>query len=663
MTKIYVCPNCGGDVSYLVDYIKKYGKAWCGYCGAWLTEEDLIVYTEGEPSGENEAERREPVIVTKIEEAQPQQPSMSGKGVREMRGANPVLKQPIRAQAVEAEVIPVKPLTAPRPARPKVEVEKLTELKRAEERLRALERFLATTARIPFVARDDGRGETLASYRVGIANVRIAKIDEVTAWYMVSEPSLDAEDILAYATALEAIYRKAEIPEKSIALLSKRRHMIDVEEEGEVKPLDEILRPYVVEAYKTIGVNPSEDEVQKLIYYLNRELFRFSQIDTLMEDPRIEDINVIGPRIYVGVYHRDFSQYRWLWTNIYFRDDEELNDFMNRLAHTVGHGLTIAKPYADFALPGGERFAGIIGREITARGPSLTIRKFATNPYSLPYLVYSGMLSPLMAAYLWFALEQKAIIGIAGPTGSGKTTLFNALLACLHPNSTIYTIEDVYELYLPHRGWRCTTTRKPSMLASQELMISETELLKMALRMRPDYVIIGEVRSEDAVYHLLNAAFTGHGGGFTFHAGSAQEFYNRLSIMLQRTGMSETLLSFFWGCAITSYYDTPKGRLRRTIEVAEIIPAEGGTRFEPRGIFSWNSEQDSFSPNEPEETYDKSVKMQWLTSRIGVSREKVIRDLEFKMQVIEEGVGKRLFDAITFHQYLRRHYYPKLMEG
>lgn len=651
MAKIYLCPNCGKDVSYLADYIKKYGRAWCGYCGNWLTEDSFK--EDAEEGGRVERS----VKTAEADKAQPVGTRAVSEEIVEEKTA--------LEQAAEAEVVTPKPAEAPRPKPMErtVELERPIEAKRAEERLRALERFLSTTARTPFVARDDGRGETLTSYRVGVASVRIARIDEVTVWYMVSEPPLDAKDMLAYAVALEAVYRRAEIPEKSIAYLSRRRHIVDVEEEEEVRPLDEVLRPYVIEAYKTVGVNPSEDEVQRLIYYLNRELFRFSQIDVLMEDPRIEDINVIGPRVFVGVYHRDFSQYRWLWTNIYFRDDDELNDFMNRLAHTVGHGLTIAKPYADFALPGGERFAGIMGREVTARGPSLTIRKFATSPYSLPYLVYSGMLSPLMAAYLWFALEQKAIIGIAGPTGSGKTTLFNTLLACLHPNSMIYTIEDVYELYLPHRGWRCTTTRKPSMLASQELVISETELLKMALRMRPDYVIIGEVRSEEAVYHLLNAAFTGHGGGFTFHAGSAQEFYNRLSIMLQRTGMSETLLSFFWGCAITGYYDAPRGRLRRTVEVAEAIPAEGGARFEPRGIFSWNSEQDSFNPNTPREVYDKSVKMQWLTSRIGVSRDKIIEDLELKMQAINEGVSKKLFDAITFHQYLRKYYYSQLLEG
>lgn len=633
MAKIYLCPKCGGDVTYLIPYLRGRGSIWCGYCGSALTLSELIVYEEDEEEADRGGE-----------------------------GAKAALRQVTEVKTIEKErATAVTKPAPPKPVKPP-KVERSAELRRAEERLRALERFLATAARIPFVAKDDGRGETMASYKVGIAGVRIARVDEVTAYYMVSEPPLDAEDLLAYATALEAIYRRAEIPERAVALLSKRRHVTDVEEEEEVKPLAEIIRPYVVEAYKTIGINPSEDDVQTLMYYLNRELFRFSQIDVLIEDPRIEDINVIGPRIYVGVYHRDFSQYRWLWTNIYFRDDEELNDFMNRLAHTVGHGLTIAKPYADFALPGGERFAGIIGREITARGPSLTIRKFATSPYSLPYLVRAGMLSPLMAAYIWFALEQKAIIGVAGPTGSGKTTLFNALLACLHPNSTIYTIEDVYELYLPHRGWRATTTRKPSMLTSQELVISETELLKMALRMRPDYVIIGEVRSEDAVYHLLNAAFTGHGGGFTFHAGSAKEFYNRLAIMLQRSGMSETLLSFFWGCAITSYYDTPRGRLRRAIEIAEIVPVEGGARFEPHRIFSWNAEGDSFAPDDAFEVYKKSVKMQWLTSMIGISPEKLVRDLELKMDAIKAGVNNRLFDVDSFHQFLKKYYYSRIFE-
>jgi flagellar protein FlaI len=599
------CPGCGGELPDVGELL-----LYCPECGSRVIEEGLRVPEEAPERPEAEA----------VEEAEP-----------------PKVKKAKRVLEKQEEKI----------------------VRKAEERLKLLERFLSSAARVPVVLIDPGTGETMKTYRIGVATVRIAR-EGITGRYYVTEPPLDPIDILAYSIGLETIYMKAEIPDNALTSLARRSHRTDVELQEAITKLDELVRPHVESAFKAVGIVGQErkNRAWKVSYYIMRELFQYGVVSVPMEDPYIEDINVLGPRVYIGVYHRDFSHYRWLWTNAYFRDDDEVNDYMNRLAHAVGHGLTAAKPYGDFALPSGDRFAGMFGRDISARGPSFTVRKFAVMPWSLPHMVASNMLSSLTAAYLWFALEQKAIIGIAGPTGSGKTSLFNALLGCLHPNSMLYTIEDTYELYLPHRGWRATTVKRPSMMASREVQVTEAELIKMALRMRPDYIVVGEVRSEDAIYNLLNAAFTGHGGGFTFHADSASAFFSRLAIMLKRAELSESLLSFFWGCGITTYQDSAKGRLRRMIEVAEIIPdINEPTGFRIQQVMRWRGDTDTFEPEAVEDLYENSVKLKQIVERYGHRKERVIADIEKKVKAINDGIRLGIRDALAFHEYLMQNYY------
>jgi archaeal flagellar protein FlaI len=573
-----------------------------------------------------------------------------------------VKAQPTVQEATQASTVLETEAAAPPPVKPveKARLEPSEErmVKRAEERLKLLERFLSSAARVPLVLTDPGTGETLKTYRIGVASVRVAR-EGVTGRYYISEPPLDPLDILVYSIGLETIYMKAEIPDNALASLARRSYRTDVELQEAVTRLDSLVKPHVESALRAVGAAGEwKDRLERVSYYIMRELFGYGVVAVPMEDPYIEDINVLGPKIYVGVYHRDFSHYRWLWTNAYFRDDDEINDYMNRLAHAVGHGLTAAKPYGDFALPSGDRFAGMFGRDISARGPGFTVRKFAVMPWSLPHMVASNMLSILAAAYLWFALEQKAIIGIAGPTGSGKTSLFNALLGCLHPNSMFYTIEDTYELFLPHRGWRATTVKRPSMMASREVQVTEAELIKMALRMRPDYIVVGEVRSEDAIYNLLNAAFTGHGGGFTFHADSASAFFSRLAIMLKKAELSESLLSFFWGCGITTYQDSPKGRLRRMIEVAEILPdINEPTGFKIHQVMRWRAETDGFEPEAVEDLFERSVKLKQIVERYGRGKDRIIDDIEKKVRAISDGIQLGIRDAEAFHRYLMERYY------
>jgi flagellar protein FlaI len=401
-----------------------------------------------------------------------------------------------------------------------------------------------------------------------------------------------------------------------------------------------------------IGVDPNPDRVLEVKYYVNRNVFGYGPVDVPVNDPAVEDISCVGPRIPVMIAHRDYGHLHYLTSNIAFGSDDEVNDFMNRHAHRANTVMTLHKPYADFPLTDGSRFAGILGRELSAFGPTFTIRKWPTDPWSLPRLVQMKMLTPLMAAYTWFALENKALIGIAGPTASGKTSLFTALLTCLEPNSKIITIEDTFEINIPHKHWLPLTGRRSAMIAAGQLEISESELIDIAMRMRPDFLVIGEVRKDESVYYLLKSAFTGHGGGFTFHAGSPSEFYSRLALMLKKTGMSEAMLTFLWGCVITSFQDTPKGRARRVVSIAEILPNPSKHEgMDVIDIFKYRASDDSFTPEDPYEVVSKSPKLKWYMKATGFDEEHIVKQLGYRVQAVEEGVRLGM-NSTAFHNYV-----------
>ncbi|MEM4417397.1 MAG: type II/IV secretion system ATPase subunit, partial [Nitrososphaerota archaeon] len=423
-------------------------------------------------------------------------------------------------------------------------------------------------------------------------------------------------------------------------------------ERAEAQMLDNLITSLIEGQLRRVGVEPTQDRITEVKYYVNRNVFGYGPVDVPVNDPAVEDISCVGPRIPVMIAHRDFGHLHYLTSNIVFQTDDEINDFMNRHAHRSNTVMTLHKPYADFPLSDGSRFAGILGRELSAFGPTFTIRKWPTDPWSLPRLVSMRMLTPLMAAYVWFALENKALIGIAGPTASGKTSLFTALLSCLDPNSKIITIEDTFEINIPQKHWLPLTGRRSAMIAAGQLEISESELIDIAMRMRPDFLVIGEVRKDESVYYLLKSAFTGHGGGFTFHAGSPSEFYSRLALMLRKTGMSEAMLAFLWGCVITSFQDTPKGRARRVVSIAEILPnPQRPEGMDVLDIFRYRASDDTFHPDDADEVVSKSQKLQWYMKATGFTADYVAKQLEYRVRAIEHGVRMSM-NAQMFHHYV-----------
>ena len=523
---------------------------------------------------------------------------------------------------------------------------------RAESILKALQQFLLTDLPVPQPLRepeDLREAETLSEYDVGLASVRVAR-SGTRGLYLVTEPGIGPEGKLVYALTLDSLFRETRLPAADSVRQPARIGRGAEREEGRI--IDEIVTSLIARQFRRIGVEPSERRILEVKYYVTRNVFGYGKVDVPVNDPYVEDISCVGPRTPVMIAHRDFGHLHYLTSNIVFESDDEVNDFMNKHAHRSNTVMTLHKPYADFPLQDGSRFAGILGRELSAFGPTFTIRKWPTEPWSLPRLVKNKMLTPLMAAYTWFALENKALIGIAGPTASGKTSLFTALLACLDPNSKIITIEDTFEINIPHRHWLPLTGRRSSMIASGQLEISESELIDIAMRMRPDFLVLGEVRRDESVYYLLKSAFTGHGGGFTFNAGSPQEFYSRLALMLRRTGMSEAMLSFLWGCVVTSFQDLPGGRVRRAVSIAEILPnPDKPEGMDVETIFSYRASDDSFSPEDPYEVLEKSRKLQWYMKAMGFDEEYMVKQLQYRVDAVEAGIRAGMGIGV-FHQFV-----------
>ncbi|MFC7175983.1 type II/IV secretion system ATPase subunit [Halosegnis marinus] len=264
--------------------------------------------------------------------------------------------------------------------------------------------------------------------------------------------------------------------------------------------------------------------LHKLVYYLRRDFTRFGPIDPVMRDPAVEDISCDGADVPVYVYHRAF---RDLETNVVFGADR-LSSFAVRLAQRAGKSISVSDPLLDASLPDGSRLQLTLGGEVATRGANFTIRKFSDVPFSPVDLVKWNTFSVEQMAYFWLAIESNKSLIFAGGTGSGKTSSMNAVSFFIPPNAKVVTIEDTREIDLPHNNWIQSVTRSS---ASDEGRgeVSMYRLLQAALRQRPEYLLVGEIRTEERVaLTFFQAMGTGHTAYTTMHADSIETVLNRL---------------------------------------------------------------------------------------------------------------------------------------
>jgi flagellar protein FlaI len=385
------------------------------------------------------------------------------------------------------------------------------------------------------------------------------------------------------------------------------------------------LRSKTKAIIKKYNIKVPPEAVDKLAYYVLRDFIGYGKIDPLMKDHLIEDVSADGVNIPLYVWHR---LYESLPTNILFKDATELDSFIVRLAYLAGKNISIASPILDASLPEGSRVQLTYGNEVTRRGSTFTIRRFKVDPLTVSDLIAFKTLSSEMAAYLWYVIENRASVMVAGGVAAGKTTMLNCLSMFIKPEMKIVSVEDTQELNLPHENWIPSVVR--TGFGHQDKgggSITLFDLLKAAVRQRPDYIIVGEVRGEEA-YTLFQAMATGHLGMSTIHAESVDAVINRLGS--EPMNIPKTLIAMTDVIMVVTRTEIEGRPARRTNSATEIVQLNPKTRsIETEEVFRWSPKDDEFLFNGHSSILEEHEK------ELGVSAEEITRELNSRRTVLE----------------------------
>jgi flagellar protein FlaI len=432
--------------------------------------------------------------------------------------------------------------------------------------------------------------------------------------YWVCEPRLDEEE-------------KQLLEE----LKNKLRDALTFAEVEKLQSLEEIMTQKLNEIVSLHGIKISTPSYYKIRYYVLRDFVKFDRLTPLMQDSLIEDISCCGWDSPVFLYHKNYHN---IQTNVVFQE-KDLSPFVIKLAQKAGKHISVANPLVDATLPDGSRLQLSLGDEITTRGTTFTMRRFRDIPATPVDLIRWNTFSSQMMAYLWLCIENNKSLIFAGGSASGKTTSMNAASMFIPPRAKIVSIEDTRELQLPHKNWIPGRTRPSFMHGSSE--IDMYQLLRAALRQRPEYILLGEVRGREALT-LFQAMSTGHTTYSTMHADSVERVIHRLEnppISVPRTMIEALDL-----VSIQSQPYTSLGKkVRRCVSLVEILEVDAVTKvLKTVEIFKWDPSTDSFSE------VGISQALEEIKRRRAWTQKELQRQLEYRRRLLEYLVDKNITD-------------------
>ncbi|ELZ76201.1 type IV pilus biogenesis complex ATPase subunit [Haloferax volcanii DSM 14919] len=413
----------------------------------------------------------------------------------------------------------------------------------------------------------------------------------------------------------------------------------DLDADGDREDVfDDEAREIITEHAATV----EDGSLWKLFYFLLRDFIHFGRIDPVMRDPGIEDISCDGDDVPVYVFH---SVYRDVPTNVVF-DDGDLSSFTIRLAQRAGKQVTVSDPLVDASLPDGSRVQLTLGSDVATRGSNFTIRKFSDVPLSPVDLVRWNTFSVEQMAYFWLAIENNRSLIFAGGTGSGKTTSMNAVSFFVPGHAKVVSIEDTREITLPHDNWIQSVTRD-TFTADGRGEVSMYALLQAALRQRPEYLLVGEIRTEERVaLTFFHSIATGHTAYTTFHADSSEGVVHRMRN--EPLGVPAQMLSDLDIISVQKQIHLDGDRTRRNIAVTEIAGVHDDGEVELRDVFKRNPENDAH------ERVGDSVVLDEIAAERGWTKADLKYELDVRADVLRYIAASGVDDYLTVSAVIRR---------
>jgi len=365
-------------------------------------------------------------------------------------------------------------------------------------------------------------------------------------------------------------------------------------------------------------------------------------IDIIMTDDYVEDVVVNSGYEPIQLYHRIYG---WLRTNLTIGDEKKVREISESIARRVGRQVTNLNPLLDAHLVSGDRVNATL-IVISPKGNTVTIRRFARKPWTVVDMVKKGTITNEIASFIWLAMQHEMNFLVIGGTGSGKTSVLNAILPFVQPNHRIISIEDTRELNLPEfMHWVSLVSRNPN--PEGKGAITMLDLMINTLRMRPDRLIVGEVRAAEHAKVMFEAIHTGHSCYGTFHADSAASAFRRLTeapISLPPVELQGLHL------LVTAFRDRKLNR-RRIAQIVELAPSMTEEGVDLNLVYRWEPRGDKF------EKINQSVRVfNDVEGNTGLSREELEKDIRDKMMVIDWLVYNNVTDINTLGAVIANYY-------
>ena len=461
---------------------------------------------------------------------------------------------------------------------------------------------------------------------------------EVIAQAIMPELSSEEEDL--YEAVLDRIIEVAHTAEIPKTLDELKDVLISLYNEvTEISGTQEKDSIFSSMKHKIKLTKQQYDTIQ---FHLIKDRLGYAKLEPILRDMYIEDVSCVGVGS-VFVVHKIFGSIR---TSITFSSDLELNKYMVESSERVERPVSDANPVVDAIMPDGSRVNYIYSRKISLNGSSFTIRKFNESPISVTNLVGWGTWSADMAAYLWLCCENGISIFVCGETASGKTTTLNAMTAFIPFDNKVYSVEQTPEITIPHPVWQHLVTRE----SGQKTDVTMFTLLIASLRSRPDYIIVGEIRGQEANI-TFQAMQTGHPVISTFHAGSVHSMIQRLSgdpINIPIAFMDNLNVVLIQSAVYVN------GKMeRRVLSITELIRySDEVGKVLTKEVFTWDSQHDKHMFRG---LYNSHILENKIAHHIGLEDPRQIYEImKTRARIVEKFMEHKIIDYFELVEILKR---------